>query len=231
MRLAWLRTRRCPAPELACSKTASPCGLEDRARVAHELLRRLDADETLIRSHAEGDDTRFYAIAIFVPDGQVRHFVQRFGKYALTTPKRDRERRYEDMGDRIAAVRLATLRALWTDDAAAYPHGDQDNLVGSLAAQNRRARSLRRPEPRASCAWAREARPRRPRRSRMRPRESASAGAASPVTAASRPSRCARCARSFRPPPQPQQSFLQPFSASKANLLVRDHRTPEPPAT
>lgn len=62
---------------------------------------------------------------VFVPDGQVQHFVERFETYALTTPKKDRERRYEDMGDRIAALRLATLRALWTDDAAAYPAGEQ----------------------------------------------------------------------------------------------------------
>jgi hypothetical protein len=62
---------------------------------------------------------------VFVPDGQLSHFIGRFEKYALTTPKREDEKRYEDMIDRIASLRLATLRALWTDDATAYPDESQ----------------------------------------------------------------------------------------------------------
>lgn len=77
-------------------------------------------------SAAEGGQIKSVQRAtVFVPDGQVHHFVERFEAYALTAPKKDRERRYEDMGDRIAALRLATLRALWTDDAAAYPAAGQ----------------------------------------------------------------------------------------------------------
>lgn len=58
---------------------------------------------------------------VFVPDGQIAHFIRRLEKYALTTPKKPREKRYEDFFDRIASLRLATLRALWTDTAEAYP--------------------------------------------------------------------------------------------------------------
>ena len=61
---------------------------------------------------------------VFVPDGQIAYFLKRLEKYALTTPKKEGERRHEDMLDRIAAVRLATLRALWTDEAEAYPSDD-----------------------------------------------------------------------------------------------------------
>ncbi len=58
---------------------------------------------------------------VFVPDGQIAHFVSRFEKYALTTPKKPREQRHEDTIDRVATLRLATLRALWTDAPDAYP--------------------------------------------------------------------------------------------------------------
>lgn len=62
---------------------------------------------------------------VFVPDGKIDHFVKRFEKYALTTPKQFREIRHEDMVDRIARLRLATLRALWTDEDSAYPNDAQ----------------------------------------------------------------------------------------------------------
>ena len=49
---------------------------------------------------------------IFVPDGKLKHFFNRFEKYSLETPKKKGERRYEDMLDRIASLRLATLEQL-----------------------------------------------------------------------------------------------------------------------
>lgn len=58
---------------------------------------------------------------VFVPDGKLKHFFSRFEKYMLQTPKKRGERRYEDLLDRIGRLRLATLRALWTDTAEAYP--------------------------------------------------------------------------------------------------------------
>jgi hypothetical protein len=58
---------------------------------------------------------------VFVPEGKLKHFITRFEAYAKTTPKKERERRYEDMLDPVATLRLATLRGLWTDSAEAYP--------------------------------------------------------------------------------------------------------------
>lgn len=58
---------------------------------------------------------------VFVPDGQVKHFISRFQKYAREAPKKKGEQRHEDMLDRVAALRRATLRALWTDEPGAYP--------------------------------------------------------------------------------------------------------------
>lgn len=62
---------------------------------------------------------------VFVPEGKVKHFVSRFEAYARTTPKAKGERRNEDMLDRVAELRLATLRALWTDAVEAYPADDE----------------------------------------------------------------------------------------------------------
>jgi hypothetical protein len=67
----------------------------------------------------------FEQATVFIPQGKVRYFVTRFEKYALPAPKVERERRYEDMIDRVAIVRLATLRALWTDSPDTYPADDE----------------------------------------------------------------------------------------------------------
>ena len=84
-------------------------------------LRKIEVVAASDLSSAPGSTQR---ATVFVPDGQISHFVRRLEKYALTTPKKENERRHEDMIDRIAAVRLATLRALWTDEPSAYPEGD-----------------------------------------------------------------------------------------------------------
>ena len=61
---------------------------------------------------------------VFVPDGALRQFFDRFQQYAEeTTPKG--APRHKDMVDRIAALRKATLRALWTDATEVYPDDDE----------------------------------------------------------------------------------------------------------
>lgn len=83
--------------------------------------RRAGIELTAVRTF-EGDDgvtTQF--ATVFVPDGKLKHFFNRFEKYSLETPKKYRERRYEDMLDRIASLRLATLEQLWTDSTELYP--------------------------------------------------------------------------------------------------------------
>lgn len=63
---------------------------------------------------------------VFVPDGQLSHFFDRLEKYSLETPKRKGEHRHEDMLDRISSLRLATLRALWTDSEEDYPDDETE---------------------------------------------------------------------------------------------------------
>ncbi|MCA9577803.1 MAG: S8 family peptidase [Polyangiales bacterium] len=80
--------------------------------------------EVVAVSHSRTDEPeprRIERATVFVPDGKVKHFLTRFESYAKTTPRRKGELRYEDMLDRVATLRLATLRGLWTDASEAYP--------------------------------------------------------------------------------------------------------------
>lgn len=74
---------------------------------------------------ADGSAKPSQHAAVFVPDGEVRHFLKQLEKYGLSTPKKTRERRHENLYDRIGDLRLATLRALWTDDHKLYPDEDE----------------------------------------------------------------------------------------------------------
>lgn len=69
----------------------------------------------------EPEPRRIERATVFVPDDKVKHFLTRFERYSKTTPKSEGERRYEDMIDPVATLRLATLRGLWTDSSEAYP--------------------------------------------------------------------------------------------------------------
>lgn len=73
----------------------------------------------------EPEPRRIERATVFVPDDKVKHFLTRFEKYSKTTPKKERERRYEDLIDPIATLRLATLRSLWTDTSEAYPEEEE----------------------------------------------------------------------------------------------------------
>jgi len=73
----------------------------------------------------EGDPRRVERATVFVPDGKVKHFLNRFETYAKATPKKKGERRHESMLDPVATLRLATLRGLWTDASEAYPNEDE----------------------------------------------------------------------------------------------------------
>lgn len=84
--------------------------------------------EVVAVSHSkttEAEPRNVERATVFVPDGKVKHFLKRFESYSKTTPKRERERRYEEMIDPIATLQLATLRGLWTDTTEAYPEEDE----------------------------------------------------------------------------------------------------------
>lgn len=57
---------------------------------------------------------------VFVPDEWVGRFVQRFEEYASENTKSGKPKN-RNLVERIAELRLATVRALWTDDPADFP--------------------------------------------------------------------------------------------------------------
>jgi hypothetical protein len=57
---------------------------------------------------------------VFVPEGRMQYFVERFGKYATDDTEAGNPK-HANFVERITAVRLATVEALWTDAEAAFP--------------------------------------------------------------------------------------------------------------
>ncbi|RZO49169.1 MAG: S8 family peptidase [Sandaracinaceae bacterium] len=94
-------------------------------RLAKDPRRHIEL--VAVTEHVEGegrDAVRTQRAAVFVPDGEVGHFLRQLEKYVDTSPKKPRERRHENVYDRVARVRLAALRALWTDVDGAFPDRD-----------------------------------------------------------------------------------------------------------
>lgn len=61
---------------------------------------------------------------VFVPDGAITTFLNKFESYATEKTKKG-EPKQSDLVDRMAGIRLATLRAFWTDEMSAYPKDDE----------------------------------------------------------------------------------------------------------
>jgi hypothetical protein len=86
--------------------------------------RRKGIELFAVRTIERSEEPSVQLAAVFVPDGKLSHFVQRLEQYANEQTRRG-EPRHKDLVDRIAALRRATLRALWTDSAEVYPEGDE----------------------------------------------------------------------------------------------------------
>lgn len=70
----------------------------------------------------EGDEAETVQHAtVFVPDDEITHFISQLEKYEGPTPQGKKKPPHANVYDRVANIRLAALRALWTDDASAYP--------------------------------------------------------------------------------------------------------------
>ena len=75
----------------------------------------------------EGTTTTQHA-TVFVPEGRVAHFVEQLEIYEAPPPEGKTKPLRANAYDRIATVRLAALRGLWTDDASAYPESPDQPL-------------------------------------------------------------------------------------------------------
>ena len=70
----------------------------------------------------EASPTQF--ATVFIPDGSLRHFFERFQQYTEETTRKG-EPKHRDMVDRIKNLRKATLQALWTDSTESFPNEDE----------------------------------------------------------------------------------------------------------
>ena len=77
-----------------------------------------------VRSSGEGDD-RVELATVHIPDGSLGYFLSRFEQYATEDTSQGNPR-HADMVERIAALRLATIEALWTDAPAGFPTPDEN---------------------------------------------------------------------------------------------------------
>ncbi len=68
----------------------------------------------------EGQETFVEVASVFVPDGKVGHFIDQIDKYT-NQPPRSKESTRDKVYNRVADLRLATLKALWTDDITSFP--------------------------------------------------------------------------------------------------------------
>jgi hypothetical protein len=101
----------------------SPPGIELKLESLENRQKGIELVAVQTLQPTPGDEVVQLA-TVFVPDGQLKHFVSRFEQYASEQTKRGKPR-HKDLVDRIASLRRATLRALWTDEAEAYPKEGQ----------------------------------------------------------------------------------------------------------
>ena len=69
---------------------------------------------------AEFKDGVTQLATVFVPDGRLKHFFDRFREYAEKKTTKGKPR-HKDLVDRIADIKKATFRAMWTDSEEVYP--------------------------------------------------------------------------------------------------------------
>jgi hypothetical protein len=74
-------------------------------------------------TRGDGDESVQMA-TVHVPDGSLSFFLNRLDEYATRDTSKGNPRN-ANMVERIGAIRLATIEALWTDDRAAFPQPDE----------------------------------------------------------------------------------------------------------
>ena len=87
-------------------------------------LNSLDAQGSGIELVCVRDENGTEQAMVFIPDWKVKYFLKKFEDYATAKPKKGK-RKNKDFVERIAQIRLATLRALWTETALEFPDSNR----------------------------------------------------------------------------------------------------------
>ena len=94
--------------------------------LAFESLARERMGIELLNVRREGQRT---LATVFVPDGRLTHFEKLIREYAEERKSRSGRRQdHRDLINAIQSIRVASLRALWTDDADAFPTSEDEIL-------------------------------------------------------------------------------------------------------
>lgn len=91
--------------------------LEPHLGLLHPELRAVTTREVA------GEEVQF--ATVFVPEGWIGKFTERFEQYATEQTQRGNPKN-RNLVERIAQLRLATLRALWTDSEDSFPHDEEE---------------------------------------------------------------------------------------------------------
>lgn len=120
------QARRAAAQDVQVTGATPGLYLVFESQPGFELkLDTLDARGSGIEVVSVNRDDKVEKATVFVPDGKLGYFVKRFEDYATKSTAKG-ERSHKDFVERVARLRLATLRALWTDGASAYPNEDEE---------------------------------------------------------------------------------------------------------
>jgi hypothetical protein len=93
--------------------------------LASDSLGREASGIELLSVTAQG---RKYVATVFVPEGKLEIFERLVKAYLETRPGQSDKHRHQQLLNNISHIRVATLRALWTDDRSLYPR-DQTTPV------------------------------------------------------------------------------------------------------
>ena len=97
----------------------SPPGIDLKLQSLENRKRGIEV--VAVRNAAtDAEDGTIQLATVFVPDGALSHFFDRFRQYAEETTSKGQPR-HKDMVDCIASLRKAAFRALWTDAPEVYP--------------------------------------------------------------------------------------------------------------
>lgn len=73
-----------------------------------------------VRQRVLKDETVEELATVFVPEGKLGHFLDRFDQYVSEKTEKG-ARRHEALVQTLASIKLASLRALWTENDEAFP--------------------------------------------------------------------------------------------------------------
>ena len=100
----------------------SPAGVDLKLESLENRPRGIEL--LAVRETTEPEEPVTQLATVFIPEGNLGHFLERFEQYAEEETQTGQPR-HRELVERIAGLRRASLRALWTDHPDLYPPDDR----------------------------------------------------------------------------------------------------------